>query len=448
MAGLISQAELLTALSHALDLTEGSPLSHTLRSCVISMRLAEEIGMLSEAASALYFAALLKDSRCSSNAARVSALFGHDDHAVKRRMKSLVTEGLWSRIRAMMRVTAPDAPWWRRLALLMRMPAPMRVEQELLAIRGDRGSQIARKLGFPEATSDILAALDERWDGSGYPQGLSGESIPHGARVVALAQTVDVFLQQSAGVSGAMHMVRARRGRWFDPQLADAVLRWESDQSFWALLDGLELGEVIQALSPMGQIQPVSESGIDVIAEAFADIVDAKSPFTYRHSTNVATLAHAAATRFTDDAHELRRVRRAGLLHDLGKLGVSSAILDKRGPLDARERASVQAHPQHTWDIRSGIGAFRDFAMLAAVHHEKLDGSGYCWGFRADELGPLERVLVVADTYEALTADRPYRAALSREQALTMLRREQPVKLCRKAIDALAEVTAGSSTGA
>lgn len=344
----VSQAELLTALSHALDLTEGSPPSHTLRSCVISMRLAEEIGMSREAATALYYAVLLKDSGCSSNAARVSALFGHDDHAVKRQMKSLVIEGLWSRTREMMRVTAPDAPWWRRLGLLMRMPAPSQVEHELLAIRCDRGSQSARKLGFPAATSEILAALDERWDGSGYPHALEGEAIPHGARIVALAQTVDIFLQQSTGVPGAMQMLRRRRGRWFDPQLVDTVLRWAKDRSFWALLDGPDIGETAHALAPAGQIQPVAEAGIDAIAEAFADIVDAKSPFTYRHSTNVASLAQASAMHFTSDTHALRRIRRAGLLHDLGKLGVSSAILEKRGPLEAHERASMQAHPQHT----------------------------------------------------------------------------------------------------
>lgn len=409
------------------------------------MRLAEEIGMSPEASTALYYAALLKNSGCSSNAARVSALFGHDDHGVKRQMKSLVTEGFWSRMRAMMRVTAPGAPWWRRLGLVMRMPSPSQVEHELLAIRCDRGSLIARKLGFPEATSETLACLDERWDVSGYPHALEGEAIAHGARIVAMAQTIDVFQRQPTGVSGAVQMLRTRRGRWFDPQLADAVLRWANDRSFWALLDSPDVSEIVHALAPAGQIQPVAEAGIDAIAEAFADIVDAKSPFTYRHSTNVATLAHAAATHFTADAHALRRIGRAGLLHDLGKLGVSSAILEKRGPLDAHERTSMQAHPQHTWDILSGMGAFRDFAMLAAVHHEKLDGSGYCWGFRGDELGPLERVLVVADTYEALTADRPYRAALSREQALTMLRSEQPVKLCRKAIDALTEVTASRS---
>jgi HD-GYP domain-containing protein (c-di-GMP phosphodiesterase class II) len=95
------------------------------------------------------------------------------------------------------------------------------------------------------------------------------------------------------------------------------------------------------------------------------------------------------------------------MLHDVGKLGVSNSILDKNGPLTDAERLAVNEHPRFTWDILSRVRAFADFARPAALHHEKLDGSGYPWGLRGDALDRSERVLVVADIYEALTADRP-----------------------------------------
>jgi HD-GYP domain-containing protein (c-di-GMP phosphodiesterase class II) len=145
-------------------------------------------------------------------------------------------------------------------------------------------------------------------------------------------------------------------------------------------------------------------------------------------------------TGFSGDA--LRRTRRAGLLHDIGKVGISNRILDKNGALTAEERALVQQHPAFTWEILSRVPAFSDFASQAAAHHEKLDGSGYPNGLRGDSLDPLARALVVADIYEALTADRPYRAGMTPEQALSILEKERGSKLDPMAIDALASAVA------
>ncbi|MEO6447180.1 MAG: HD domain-containing phosphohydrolase, partial [Gemmatimonadaceae bacterium] len=127
-------------------------------------------------------------------------------------------------------------------------------------------------------------------------------------------------------------------------------------------------------------------------------------------------------------------------LHDVGKVGVSNRILDKNGPLSDDERQAVQRHPGYTWEILGRVQAFSGFARQAATHHEKLDGSGYPWKLRGDEMDLPSRTMVVADIYEALTADRPYRAGMSPREALAVLERERGTRLDANAIDALSGV--------
>jgi HD-GYP domain-containing protein (c-di-GMP phosphodiesterase class II) len=184
----------------------------------------------------------------------------------------------------------------------------------------------------------------------------------------------------------------------------------------------------------------MDDTGLDDIARAFAEIIDAKSPYTFRHSTNVAHFAQRIGAVAGMDAAACKRLWRAGMLHDVGKLGVSNSILDKNGPLTDEERRSVNAHPRFTWEILSRVRAFSDFAWPAALHHEKLDGSGYPWGLTGEALEQSARVLVVADIYEALTADRPYRAGMTPEQAFRLLARDRGTKLCPMAVDALETV--------
>lgn len=178
-----------------------------------------------------------------------------------------------------------------------------------------------------------------------------------------------------------------------------------------------------------------------MVAQSFADIVDAKSPFTYRHSTNVSRWARAVGAKFFTDETELVRLARAGLLHDVGKLGVSNTILDKNGPLFDAERTAMQAHPVHTWEILRRVRAFADFARMASLHHEKLDGTGYPWNVPGEGLDLQARILVVADIFEALTADRPYRVGMPVEAALGILQRDRGTRLDGDVIDALEQAT-------
>jgi putative nucleotidyltransferase with HDIG domain len=193
----------------------------------------------------------------------------------------------------------------------------------------------------------------------------------------------------------------------------------------------------VLAAEPEDEVRVVDAEGLDRVARAFAEIIDAKSPYTHRHSTGVAEIARAVAARMNLDAETVRQLYRAALLHDIGKLGVSNRILDKAGPLTTSERTEMQQHPIHTMAILERVGAFRRFARVAAFHHEKLDGSGYPWGLHAAELDQSARILAVADIYEALTAERPYRVGMPEEDAIMFLRSQRGSKLDALAVEAI-----------
>lgn len=431
------QSELLSALSYALDLTEGQPFGHTMRACAIGLRLAEEVGLDPAERASLYYALLLKDAGCSSNAARIATVFGSPDQQVKEGMKRVD----WHRRLALAVSTARSAgagrPLLERLRFFVGIARTEDLTRELIQIRCDRGAAIVRQLGFPESTAEAVRCLDEHWCGLGYPDGLHGEAIPLLSRIALLAQTLEVY-HAAEGVDAALEIARQRRGTWFDPRLVDVVRGWRGDRAWWDRLRSPELERWVVDSEPGGVPRRLDDSGIDATARAFAEIIDAKSPYTYRHSTNVADYARATAEAMGLDARQCRMMYRAGLLHDVGKLGVSSRILDKNGPLAAPERAEIERHPIYSWQILSRITAFSEFSRTAALHHEKLDGSGYAWGVRGDQLSTPDRILAVADIYEALTADRPYRAGMPPERAIAILRSDAAAgKLCGDAVEGL-----------
>ena len=432
----IRLSEVLAALSRALDLTEGQALGHSVRTCMIGMRLADEIGLDEATRTALYYGLLLKDAGCSSNAARMSAMFGADDRFVKPRMKLVDWH---DRVRLAVRTAftvGQGQSIGQRISYFLGIARTPNMTREIMQIRCDRGAEIALGLGFPEATANTIRSLDEHWNGEGYPKGLRGEAIPLLARIANLAQVVDVFLREQ-GLVAAMRVARQRSGKWFDPLLVKRLTSWERDHSWWKQLDDPELAQRVIGIEPSLDPRRLAEDDLDMVARSFADIIDAKSPYTFRHSANVADFAAGIGEQLGFDADALRRLRRAGLLHDIGKLGVSNRILDKPGKLTAEERIEVERHPIFTWEILLRVPAFADFAWTAALHHEKLDGSGYPWKIDGRGLDMPARVLAVADMYEALVADRPYRAGMAPTDALGILRREAEAKLCRDAVGGL-----------
>ncbi len=437
-SGEIRFSEVISALSYALDITEGQPEGHAIRTCLLGMRLAEEIGLPSEERSALFYALLLKDLGCSSNAARLCSLFGADDRALKREHK--LTD--WSRSRPSLayalRNAVPDASPMARAFRVASMAVKEKGSgREMVQTRCDRGADIATMLGFTHATREAIRTLDEHWDGRGMPEGLTGAAIPLLGRIVGLAQSVEVFAS-TFGVDAAVAVAMERRGRWFDPVLVDGFKSFAEDDDFWSKVLGRSPERHLNSLEPEDEILLADEERLDDIARAFARVIDAKSPFTYLHSERVAELAGTIGRRLDFSGVELRDLRRAGLLHDIGKLGVSTLILDKPDRLTERERAEVRVHPAYTQRILERVAAFAGIVEVASAHHERLDGKGYHLGLPAERLSPMSRALAVADVYEALTADRPYRRGLPRNEALAILRGQSGSALCTASVEALA----------
>lgn len=446
--GEIALSEVLGALSYALDITEGEPPGHAVRTTAIGMRLAEQIGLADEDRSALFYALLLKDAGCSSNAARIADLFAADDRTVKRASKRADLARPAARILYTWRSVAPGASALARARQLRRLARTEAIARDLIAARCDRGAEIARMLELPEASAEAIGALEEHWDGSGHPRGLRGEEIPLLGRILCLAQTLEVFIRET-GLRGALAMTLRRRDRWFDPALVDALLAVRDDRAFWGPLEQPHAVPAAATWEPAERVLLAPEGRLDRVADAFARVIDAKSPYTARHSSGVARWAVLVGTELGLEAEGLRDLRRAGLLHDIGKLAVSNRILDKPGPLSPDEIAVVKQHPRHTQQILERVAGFRGIVETAASHHERLDGSGYHRGLTAAELSRPARILAVADVYEALTADRPYRKALPPDGALEILGAMRGTGLCAECVDALAAAAQnGGSPGA
>jgi HD-GYP domain-containing protein (c-di-GMP phosphodiesterase class II) len=413
-------SEVISALSYALDITEGQPPGHAVRSCLIGMRLADELGLHPHDRSSLYYALLLKDAGCSSNAAKVCSLFRGDDLRLKRAVKTVDWTNLTENLLWAARNVAPEGSPLARAAAVVRLGLKHDAQTDLFRTRCERGADIARELGFPQETAEAIRALDEHWDGHGQPLGIAGEEIPLLGRILCLSQSVDVFTV-THGPAEALRMARERAGTWFDPALVRVLEALEEDVAFWSDLSADDADALVAEAEPAELIAGVDEHGLDRIAGAFARVIDAKSPFTARHSDSVAEVAVGIGGLLGLADDELRRLRRAALLHDIGKLGVSNLILDKPGRLTEAERAAVERHPVHTRELLARVTPFAELADDAAGHHEKLDGSGYPLGLRGDELSPTMRILAVADIFDAMTAERPYRPPLPVDHVCAML---------------------------
>lgn len=441
-ASATSLSEILGAFSYALDLTEGQPAGHSLRSCWIASQIALALDLPADQRRTVYYASLLKDLGCSSNAARIAEIYLADDRAFKHDFK-LVPDGLGPTLRFVITRTGPGQSFAARArAIAAILSDGTNLARDLIQTRCTRGADIARRLRFPEAVACAIAALDEHWDGGGKPLGLRGDAIPLAARLALLAQIADVF-QTAGGPEAARAEVIARRGTWFDPEAVDAFQRISAERCFWAALNDPALEHRIGVFEPEETRIAVDDHYLDDIAEAFGAVIDAKSPYTHGHSERVGDYAHALGVNLGMAADDTRRLRRAAILHDVGKLAVSSRVLEKPGPLDDEEWREMRSHAQHTSAILSRIGPLRTMAAIAGAHHERLDGKGYPLGLDQMLIAPEARIITVCDFYDALTADRPYRAAMSVEKALSVMAGEVGHAIDGVCFEALTAVVGG-----
>ncbi len=429
-------AELISALSHALDITEGQPEGHCVRCCWIGMHVGRTIGLTETQQWELYYTLLLKDLGCSSNAARICELYLTDDLNFKRDFKQ-VGDSLPQVVRFVLQHTGLKAGLAERFRSVLNIfrNGP-ELAQELTQTRCQRGADIARLLRFPEGVAAGIYSLDEHWNGQGKPEQLQGDAIPVYARIALLAQVVDVF-HTADGADAAMQEVRSRAGQWFDPTLCAAMETLALQGGFWTMLGSEQIRPAVLALEPASCEVPLDEDYLDDIATAFGQVVDSKSPYTSGHSARVALYTDLIAEAMGLSPQRRRWLKRGALLHDVGKLGVSNSVLDKAGALDPTEWAAVREHARLTESILSKIHAFSELAKIAGAHHERLDGNGYPKGLKGDEITLETRIITTADIFDAITAERPYRGAVPIPQTLTMMAKTVGTALDPECFEAL-----------
>lgn len=446
----ISLAEILGALSMALDLTEGQPEGHCMRCCWIGIHVGRELGLNDTEIWQLYYMLLLKDVGCSSNAARICQLFLTDDLVFKRNARTIGT-GLPSVFKFILDHSGLGAPLHKRFSTIINVAVKKgEYTTELFETRCHVGADIAQRLRFPDPVANGIKSLDEHWDGSGQPQQLKGDQIPVFSRIALLAQLVEVF-HAAFDIEGAIKEVKARTNTWFDPEIVAAFTKVSTSKSFWDGLKSADIARELQDLEPTESKVDVDDNYLDEIAEAFAQVIDAKSPYTAGHSHRVRLYTDLISAELQLPENERRCLSRAALLHDIGKLAISNSILDKPGDLEDAEYKEVQRHPEYSRMILSRVGIFKDIAVVAGAHHERPDGKGYPNQLVGDEINFHTRIVTVADVFDAVTSERPYRKAKSAEHALKILHDETGAAFdgrCVAALDAALAKTSRTENAA
>jgi HD-GYP domain-containing protein (c-di-GMP phosphodiesterase class II) len=410
-------AELVAALSLGIDLGFGQPMEHVLRQCLIALRLAERLGIDDAARSGVYYTALLVNVGCHSDAHEQAKWFG-DDIALKAGKYDHDTRSVRGAVAGVRRIGAGHPTLYRfRVGLEFAVSGHREVDG-MIAHHAAMARALGEQLGMAEDVLDGLGGSYEQWDGRGWPGVLSAEQIPLASRIVQLAEFSEVAFRVG-GVPAVRELARKRRGRQFDPALADVMI---SDAE--VILSGLDTvatwDAVIGAEPALAVV--LSSDRFDTALAAIANFVDLKSPYTLGHARAVADLAAAAGMQMGLSESEVRTLQRAGLVHDLGRLGVSNSIWDKPGPLGLGEWERVRLHPHITERMLHQSSALAPLGAIAVQHRERLDGSGYPRGLSGAAISRPARIVGAADAYQAMREARPYRSARSPEEAVAELR--------------------------
>jgi HD-GYP domain-containing protein (c-di-GMP phosphodiesterase class II) len=412
--GAVRLAELVATLSLATDLGRGEPMEHCLRQTVIALRICDRIGLGERDRAATYYTGLLANVYCHADAHEQAEWFG-DDIAVKH-------ESYEAGVFEFLRMIGASQKGLRRARKVAGFPGQgIALVKSMYETHTRLASGFAARIGLDEITCRALRETYEQWDGKGGPQKLRGEAVSLPARIVQLADLTEVAYRRH-GLDAAREYVRKRRGKQFDPTLAELFLG-EADELV-ADIDAASScwEEVIGAEPSLERV--VAGADLDAALEAMADLVDMKSPQLSGHSRGVANLAAEAGRVSGLPEDELTALRRAGFLHDVGRLGVSNAIWDKPAPLTAAETERARLHPYLTDRMLVGVPTLARSRELAANHHERLDGSGYPRGIGATQLTTADRLLAAADVYHAMTEPRAYRPAKDESEAAAELRAE------------------------
>jgi len=412
-------AELVAALSLGVDLGFGQPMEHVLRQCLIGLGLAERLGLDDDARAAVYYTALLVNVGCHSDAYEQAKWFG-DDIALKSGKYDHPPRSMRGMAAGIRLLGAGNPPLRRVRVGLQFAAAGHREVDHMISQHSALARTLAGQLHLPEAVGDALGAAYEQWDGRGWPGELSGEAIPIAARIAQFAEYVEVA-HRVGGLDAANALAEARSGTQFDPRLTTTLQTYGAE--ILGSLDTIAAWDAVIAAEPALAVV-LTEEPFDSALEAIANFIDLKSPYTLGHARAVADLVGDAAETLALRGDEVHLLRRAGLVHDFGRLGVSNAIWDKAGPLGAGDWERIRLHPYLTERMLHGSPTLAPLGAIAVQHRERLDGSGYPRGLTGNAISAYARLVGAADAYCAMREPRPYRHELTADGAAAELRAE------------------------
>ena len=426
--------ELFAALSLATDLGTGQPAEHGLRTCLLALELAELAGLQGDELEDSFYLGLLHSIGCTADAPVTARAFGDD--VAHKAAYTLIDSGravevvsyLWSNV-------YPTAPTVQRLrAFASALGAGPGFARANLRSHCEVGERLGQRLRLPSRVSEGLWFVFERWDGKGMPAGVAGERIPTAARILHAARDASAFAA-AGGPDMVVAMAQRCAGSSLDPSLAALLCDHAGD--LFSRLEQVDAWDSVVAAEP----RPRMFAG-DELAQAcqvIADYADLKSYGTLGHSRAVAEVSEAAGWRLDLSAETIDELRCAAWLHDIGRVGVSSAVWEKPGPLTGGEWEQVRLHSYYSERLLARIPALSELARAAAsTAHERLDGSGYHRGLSAGQLGPAARVLAAADMWCAMAEPRAYRPARSTAEAADALREAAGAgKLAGYVVDAI-----------
>lgn len=397
-----SLAELLCALSFATGVGLGERLDHGLKSAYIGLQVADALNLPQTDREAVFYGALLKDVGCTACSAGFAAFFP-DDELVPRLDFMLVDPSKFSDIVAWMSRNVPvDAQFPGRITKLLSFLVqcgPVVTE----ALRGhcEIAELFARRLGFSAYVQRTLRFQWERWDGKGMAYGLKGNEVPVAARILHVAQMLE-FTHGFAGPEAARTLARERRGHRFDPEIAGTFLDLSEQANFWKELEHEQAQAAILAMNPPTSADHITADQTDAVCEAVADFVDSKTRDTWHHSSVVADVAVSMGCCLGLAPAEQTKLRRAALVHDVGKVAIPYGILTKADHLSASEWEQFRLHPYYTERVLERVRPLRELAPAAAAHQEWVNGHGYPRQLTAEQIPLNGRILAVADTYARL----------------------------------------------
>jgi HD-GYP domain-containing protein (c-di-GMP phosphodiesterase class II) len=409
-------ADLMVSLSLVTDLGFGQPSEHMLRSARIGMRLGERLGLPSKDLATLYDVGILTYVGCPVYGNEAAVLFG-DDIDFRHDAGAIDLAGFPAMIFMLRRAGSGTSAFNRARRAAALIATGGRQVTEQMAGHCSAAGALAARLGLGP---DVQAGIEQayaRWDGRGVPHDLSGTGVSLAARISHVAEACEVF-QRTAGVDAVLDVVRSRSGTHFDPQIAQLVTI--DPESLFDDLDTNVVDEVL-AVEPVDRAA-LTDDQLDEALVAIGDFCDLCCPCFAGHARVSAELVRGAAELMQTPPADARLAYRAALVHDVGRFGVPGSVWGKPGPLTAGEHERMRLHVYYTERVFNRPEPLRRVGLLAATHHERMNGSGYHRGVGGSMLSPQARVLAAADAYSAMRQPRPYRAPLSDAEATRRLK--------------------------